>query len=71
VIKYLKGRNGPTNYLEGDINVDSDCEGESTGISDETSKTREKMEDEIRAVLITGSFSACVRCPAPSSRREK
>jgi len=56
LVKYLKGRNPPINDLEGAVNIDSDCEDDTTGTSDETLK--EKDEEESRAVLITGSFSA-------------
>jgi len=63
VVKYLKGRNTPINDLEGDLNVESDCEGDSAGFELGTPKTEEK-EDETRAVLITGSFSACVHFTA-------
>ena len=69
MVKYLKGRNPPINDLEGAANLDSDCEDDHSGVSDETSK--EKNEEETRAVLITGSFSACVRFLASSSGREK
>jgi hypothetical protein len=63
VVKPLKGRN---TVPKGDLNVESDCEGDSTGAGLETSETEEKKE-ETRPVLITGSFSAYVRFPAPSS----
>jgi len=56
VVKYLKGRNARIDDLEGGVNVDSDCEGDSTGAND----GELKMEDEeTLAVLIAGSFSAC------------
>lgn len=63
MVKYLKGRNTPINDLEGDLNVESDCEGDSAGVELGTPKMEEK-EDETRAILITGSFSACVHFPA-------
>jgi hypothetical protein len=68
VVKYLKGRNTQINDLEGDLNVESDCEGDATGVKLETPTTKEK-EDEICAVLITGSLSAFVHFPT-SYRRE-
>ena len=71
MVKYLKGPNVHVNHLEGDANVESDCEGEPMGVSDGTSKMKEEAEEEIRAVLITGSFSAYVCYPTSSSRREK
>ena len=65
MVKYLKGPNAPINDLDGGINVESDCEDDSTGVDDGTSKKEE--EEESRAVLISGSFSACVRfLPLPS-----
>ena len=62
MVKYLKGRNTLINDLEGDLNVESDCEGDSAGVGPETPKM-EETEDETCAVLITGSFSACVHFP--------
>ena len=67
MVKYLKGRNTLINDLEGDLNVESDCEGDSTEVGLETPKIEEK-EDETRAVLITGSFSACVYFPTSYRR---
>ena len=58
MVKYIKGRNVPINDLEGGVNVDSDCEGYSIGAGGEALK--EEQTGETRAVLITGSFSACV-----------
>ena len=60
MVKYLKGQNVLTNDLEGDLNVESDCEGDPMEIGLETSEIKEEKE-ETRAVLITGSFSAYVR----------
>ena len=60
MVKYLKGRNVPIKDLEGGVNVDSDCEGDSTGAGGGT-LSEERNEEETRAVLIAGSFSACVR----------
>jgi hypothetical protein len=68
VVKYLKGPNVRVNHLEGDVNVESDCEGEPVGVSNGTSKMKEETEEDIRAVLITGSFSAYVRYPTSPSR---
>ena len=58
MVKYLKGRNIVINDLEGGSNVESDCEGDGTGIEPETVEMKEGEEDNTRAVLITGSFSA-------------
>ena len=66
VVKYLKGPNAPINDLEGDANVESDCEGDSTGVGDETLK--KEQEEESRAVLLGGSFSAYERFLAPLPR---
>ena len=59
-MKYFKGRNVSINDLEGGVNVESDCEGNSIGVG---SGTLRKGEN--RAVLVTGSFSAYVCFPAP------
>jgi len=59
VVKYLKNRKATTNDLEEYANVDSDCEGEPTEADDGT--LREEENEETRAVLIAGSFSAYVR----------
>jgi hypothetical protein len=66
VVKYLKGRNPPVNDLEGNINIESDCDGDvpEAGDVDESLSTREE-NGEIRAVLITGSFSAYVNLLLP------
>ena len=68
MVKYLKDWNTPINDLGGGFDVDSDCEDDSTGPSDGTVK---EEDEESRAALITGSFSACVRFFVPSSRWEK
>ena len=62
MVKYLKSRDARINDLEGGVNVDSDCEDDSTGANDGELK---KEDEETRAVLIAGSFSACVRSLAP------
>lgn len=55
VVKYSKGRNPPVNDLEGDIIVESDCEGDSQETENEPPE-----EERTRAFLATGSFSAYV-----------
>lgn len=55
MVEYTKGRNAD---LEGYASVDSDYEGDPSGTSDRTSE--EQKEEETRAVLTLGSFSACV-----------
>ena len=59
VVKYLKGRNPLIKDLEGDVNVESDCDEDVVEVKDKLPDTREG-EGETRAVLITGSFSAYV-----------
>ena len=66
MVKYLKGRDTLVNDLEGDSNVESDCEDDSAGSE---SETKEEKEEEIRAVLVTGSFSAYVHSLTSSSCR--
>ena len=71
-MKYLKGQHVKINDLGGDLKVESDCECDSMGVELEAQTTEEKKEElqETRAVLFTGSFSACVRF-LPSSSVEK
>jgi len=66
VVKHLKDRKAITNDLEGYANVDSDCEGEPAEAEDGMSK--EEENEETRAVLIAGSFSAYVRPFTPPPR---
>ena len=63
MVIYLKGRNALVNYLEGDANADSECEGDSRGVGNGASTT-EEGEEQARAVLTTGSFSAYVHFPS-------
>ena len=58
MVKYLKGQNIVLNDLEGGSNVESDCECDGTGVVPETVEMKEEEEEETRAALITGSFSA-------------
>lgn len=66
-MKYLKGQNALVQHLEGDDNLDSDCDDDPTVTSNGTSK-EEQGEEEERAVLAR-SFSACVHFLASSLRR--
>ena len=59
MVEYLEDGNTPINDLEGDLNVESDCESDPMGVVPETQKAEDK--EVTRAVLITGSFSASVR----------
>lgn len=58
MVKYLKGRNPLISDLEGGVNVESDCEGDSPKVTDELLEAKEEGEEPTRAVLTTGSFSA-------------
>ena len=58
MVKYINDRNTPIYDLEGDANIESDCEDDSAGASDEMLE-----KEESRAILIVGSFSAYVRLP--------
>ena len=49
--------------LKGDMNVESDCEGGTSGAGPETPEVKEKKDKETRAVLITGSFLAYALFP--------
>ena len=61
MVKSLKGRNTVTSDPKGNLNIESDCEGDSTGAGLGTSESGSGVEkEETRAVLITGSFSAYV-----------
>ena len=68
VVKYLKGLNPPMNDLEGNVNVESDCEGDIPEAKDDLPS---KTGEEPRAVLITGSFSAYVHFTIPSLSHKK
>ena len=63
MITYLKGRSTLISYPGGDANIDSDCEGDSRGVGNESSKTTEE-EEQTYAVLTTGSFSAYANLPS-------
>ena len=58
MVKYIKGKNTSVCDLDGDANVDSDCEVDLAGARKGTVKAKDENEDETRAVLITGSFAA-------------
>ena len=60
MVIYLKDRSALINYLEGDADLDSDCESDSRGVENGASKTAEEGEEQALAVLTTGSFSAYV-----------
>lgn len=60
----LGDRNALVGYLRGDTNVESDCEGDSTGPGDGALELDEEKEEHAHAVLTTGSFSAYVHFPS-------
>ena len=65
---YSNDRDTLINDLEGNVNVDSDCEDESTGV--DNGPLKEKNEEEGRAVLTTWSFSAYAHFLVSPSLRE-
>ena len=70
VVNYVKGHNTLPSDLEGKLDIESDCESDSTEVAHETPRVK-KEEEEMRAVLITGSPSAYVHPPASSLRVER
>ena len=72
MVKYPGSLNCPIKDLEENVDIESDCEGDSAGTGDGSLKEEvEEKEEKSRAVLTIGSFSACVRFPTPSPRRVK
>ena len=69
VVKYFIGQNALTNDL-GDVNAESDCEGDPRGSYEGTQKAKEVKEELVRAVLVAGSFSAHALLPLCLSREE-
>ena len=69
-MSYVKSQNTLVSDLEGKLNIESDCESDSTGVAHETPRVK-KEEEETRAVLATGSPSAYVYPPASSRRVER
>ena len=65
MVKYLGGQNPFIGSPEGDVNVESDCEGDSPGLKGESPKVKEEKAEQIRAVLTTGSYSAYVHISGP------
>ena len=61
MVECFKGRNTLISDVKGDLNLESDCEGDLTGVGLEAPGMEEEEKEETRAVLITGSFSAYVR----------
>ena len=60
MVKYLKDRNPPFGDLEGDVYIDSDCEGDSPLLDNNSPETKEEREEQTRAVFVMGSFSTYV-----------
>ena len=69
VVKYIKGRTPLMKDLEGDANVESDCEEGVPGVKCELRDP--EGGEETRAVLITGSSSAYVHFDISSFSQEK
>ena len=65
MIKYFIGQSALTKYLERDIDIESDCEEDPWGASEETPDAKEEKEEQARAVLITGPFSVYAHFPNP------
>ena len=64
MVKYLKGQD--TLIKDPEVEAESDCEGDSTGVGLEIPRMEDEREEETRAVLIMGSFSVYVHflpCP--------
>lgn len=57
MVKYFKVQDSFIWDLEGDINVKSDCEVDLPGARNRKLKEKEEKEEQICAVLITGSFA--------------
>lgn len=57
VVKYVKSQVPLINDLEGDANVESDCDEDTAGAKDGPTNVKEEKEEN-RAVLIVGSLSA-------------
>ena len=70
VVNYAKSKNILVSGLGGKLSIESDCESDSTEVAHEAPRVK-KEEEEIRAVLVTGSFSAYVHFPASSRRVER
>jgi len=70
VVVHLDDWNALTNHLWEDAYVDSDCEDDPSGTGDGAPRMKEEKEERTRAVLITGSFSACVDIPSSFSREK-
>ena len=60
VVKYLGDQNPFIGDPEGDANVESDCEGDSSEVTNGFPKIEGREEVLLRAVLTVGSLSACV-----------
>ncbi|KAF9785437.1 hypothetical protein BJ322DRAFT_830823 [Thelephora terrestris] len=57
MVKYLVGQNTLSNDL-GDVNVESDCEGDAQRVDEGSQEAKEDEKEPVRAVLVVGSFSA-------------
>ena len=68
MVKYLIGRSTLIIHPGGVFNMESDCEGSLLEDDQETLEVVVGKEEQIRAVLIAGSFSPYVRLLTPSPR---
>jgi hypothetical protein len=67
VVKYFNSQTPlPTNNPDGDVNTESDYDGDSHRVQGESTKIGEEWEERTHAVFTTGSFSAYVYLPIPS-----
>lgn len=57
VVQYFIGQDTLAANFRG-IDVESDCEGDPEGLSEETQRAKEDNQEPLRAVFIIGSFSA-------------
>ena len=60
----LEGRDTLVDYPQRDLDIESDCEGDSMVVGDGAPEPEEEKEDQIRAVLTTGSFSTYMHFPS-------
>ena len=60
MVKCLKGWKTLTNDADESVYADSDCEGEGDSTGTDGGASKDEENEETRAILIAGSFSACV-----------
>lgn len=62
MVRYLTSRSALTKYLGRETNTESDCEVDPSEAGDEV-EAKEEKEEQVRAILVAGSFSAFVHYP--------